>query len=372
MNVLLLTDSGAIAGTEKHILTLAVGLRDGGTTALLGCPVSSALSAQAEGLGIPVVPIQKGGTLDCAAVRCLVRLLRAGEVDIVHAHNGRTAFSAALAVLLARHGRSVFTQHFLAPDYVEARGMNTQLRRLAHRWVNRHIHHFIAVSQAVRDGIVSRREAPASHITVIPNGIFPDLGALQPASVVRAELGIADSQPLVVSAGRLEPEKNPGLLLEAMALVTGAVPHAVCVLAGDGSLENALRERTGSLGLGDMVRLPGFCSDVNSLLNAADVFVLPSSVESFGLVLVEAMALEKPVIATQVGGPLEIVADGVTGLLVPPADPAAMAEAIRALLADPERRRAMGEAGRARFEAQFTAERMARETVEVYRKVLEG
>jgi glycosyltransferase involved in cell wall biosynthesis len=119
------------------------------------------------------------------------------------------------------------------------------------------------------------------------------------------------------------------------------------------------------------VRLLGFRTDALSLMWAADIFVLPSLAEPFGLVLLEAMSLGKPVVATSAGGPLEIVLAGETGLLVPPAQPHELALAINQLLADPEKAIEMGRKGLERYKERFTTERMARETVAVYRKVTE-
>jgi glycosyltransferase involved in cell wall biosynthesis len=124
-------------------------------------------------------------------------------------------------------------------------------------------------------------------------------------------------------------------------------------------------------GLSEAVRLLGFRSDVLALINAADVFVLPSPAEPFGLVLLEAMALGKPAIATQAGGPLEIVVPEETGLLVPPSSPEALAEALSRLLADAQLRQSMGQKGRERFCAHYTARRMAHDMVAVYQQALD-
>jgi glycosyltransferase involved in cell wall biosynthesis len=173
-------------------------------------------------------------------------------------------------------------------------------------------------------------------------------------------------------AARLEPEKDVASLLEAMQSVQAAHPQAVCVVAGDGSQKAALQQRIEEAGLQNAVRLLGFRSDVLGLINAADIFVLPSPAEPFGLVLLEAMALGKPVIATQAGGPLEIVVPDETGVLVPPRDANALGTALCRLLEDTTAREEMGRKGRARFEATFNARRMACETIEVYRRALDN
>ena len=121
-----------------------------------------------------------------------------------------------------------------------------------------------------------------------------------------------------------------------MPAVLAVSPGSVCVIAGEGSQRETLEVRIETLGLRESVRLAGFCRDVLSLVNAADVFVLPSLAEPFGLVVIEAMSLAKPVVATRAGGPIEIIEHGLTGLLVPPANPAGLAEGINRLLLDEE------------------------------------
>jgi glycosyltransferase involved in cell wall biosynthesis len=371
MNIALFTDSDAFAGTERHILELGRSLRALGEHVRIACPDGSPLAERAAASGLPLIPIPKRGKfLDAGAVRTLRQLLRAGELDVVHAHNGRTALAAALAVRLAGRGRCVATQHFLEPSRTNRTGPKSLVSRFAHGWVDRNTHGHVAISGAVRDNMVTRGEASRDQISVVPNGITPpDPGTLDPADGVRSRLGVPDGAVLIFCASRLEPEKDVMTLVEAMPLLP-AVPGAHLVIAGSGSQESVLRARVNDWQLADCVSLLGFRSDVMSLISAADIFVLPSKVEGFGLVLLEAMSLARPVVATAAGGPLEIVEDGVTGRLVPPSDPGALAGALRELILDPAGRVVMGERGRRRFLEHFTADRMAAETLSVYRRVL--
>jgi glycosyltransferase involved in cell wall biosynthesis len=198
----------------------------------------------------------------------------------------------------------------------------------------------------------------------------PALDALAPPARIRAELGIPCSAPLLTCAARLEQEKDIGSLIAAMEHVAVECPSAVCVIAGEGSHKPELLAQIRRSGLEGRVRLLGYRSDVMAILNASDLFVLPSLTESFGLVLLEAMALGKPVLATRVGGPVEIVVEGETGLLVPPSDPGALGRAMLALLRDPATGAEMGRNGRERFRERYTVERMARATRAVYEGVL--
>jgi glycosyltransferase involved in cell wall biosynthesis len=371
LQVALLTDADQFAGTESHMLDLAQGLCDEGVKARIACPAQAPLAKRARAASIPVVPIEKHGFVDWQAVRVLCRLLRSGEIRIVHAHNGRTALSAALAVRLAGRGACILTQHFLEPDHVSRHGMKAAAFRSAHRWVNSQAAHIIAISEAVRTGMLAREEVFASKITLIPNGIAtPDRDALTPRDEMRTNLGVAAGAPLIVCVARLEREKDVASLVAALPPIIEAHPTAVCAIVGSGNQEAVLRGQVLRLGLDNAVRLLGYRADPLSIVDAGDLLVLPSLAEPFGLVLLEAMALGKPVIATNAGGPREIVRPGETGLLVPPANPDALAQAICSLLAAPEKALQMGAAGQERFQACYTRERMAQATAALYRSAL--
>jgi glycosyltransferase involved in cell wall biosynthesis len=156
-----------------------------------------------------------------------------------------------------------------------------------------------------------------------------------------------------------------------MEIIAKRNPAAACVVAGQGRQHAELQAKIDRLGLSERVRLLGFRDDVTQIIAAADMFVLPAEAEPFGLVILEAMEAAVPVIATDAGGPREIVVPAQTGWLVKPNDPAALAIAIEQALADPTRAKQFGAAGRERLLRDFTAERMARETIEVYRRAIE-
>lgn len=367
LKVLLLTDSDGFAGTERHILDLAKGLRAQGVNIAVACPEPSLLSEGLKREGLPHVVMQKGGPYDRAAIHRLRDLLASGKFDILHSHNGRTALIAALAVRSARRGFLVTTQHFISPNHTSHRGFKKIVSGAIHRWIDRHTHAQVAISQSVRQAMLARNRAHGSRIHLVPNGLVdPSLESLRNAAEIREELGLHSSALLLVCAARLEAEKNIGDLVEAMMIVSPMIPAVVCVIIGEGSqrtaLENLVRERR----LQEVVKLPGFRADALSIIHAADVFVLPSTQEPFGLVLLEAMALGKPVVAVRAGGPVEIVVENETGLLVPPSQPQALAEALIRLLRDTTERESMGKKGRERFESHYTESRMAREMIEVY------
>src|SRR5665213_2790695 len=306
-------------------------------------------------------------------IRTLRRMLKLGDIDIIHAHNGRTLFLAALAVRIAGKGRCVATQHFLHPHHVSRRGLRGWVYRRAHAWVNRGLDQVIAISLAVRDAMIQKNEIAEVKITTVCNGIAAiDRNSLRSRREIRQEFGIGDDTPLIVCVARLQREKDIPTLIAAMRDVVVSVPQAICVVAGEGNEESAIRELIIRNQLEKSVRLLGFRPDATSLISAGDLFVLPSMAEPFGLVLLEAMSLEKPVIATRAGGPIEIVVDGETGVLVEPGNARAMAGAIIRVLSEAQARDDMGRAGRARFEQLFTADRMADAILRVYEHIFAG
>ncbi len=367
LRVVLLTDSDEFAGTERHMLDLARGLSALGVGITLACPSPAKLENAARRESLPTLTIPKHGLVDWGAARTLARRLKSGQTNIVHAHNGRTALAAALAVRLAGRGRCVMTQHFLTPNHATQQGPKAALSSAAHHWVVGRMGRILAISEAVREAMLARGEAPSSKITVVPNGIAMPNGG-NPVET-RLSLGITADTPLIVCAARLEPEKDVASLLSAIKTTGEAVPNVRCLVAGEGTERSALEAQIKALGLEQCVSLLGFRADATALIAAADVFALPSLAEPFGLVLLEAMALARPVVATRAGGPLEIVMDGETGFLVPPLSPDALAEALTRLLSSPPLRRRLGEAGQARFQSHFTASRMADATLSVYRSV---
>jgi glycosyltransferase involved in cell wall biosynthesis len=230
----------------------------------------------------------------------------------------------------------------------------------------------IATSHAVR-GLAAAAGLDAAKLAIIPNGIDLDTRRDRAdAGAIRGRFGILEEDRLIVAVGRVSPEKGHRYLLEAAALVVPRYPQVRFLIAGDGPLKESLAELTSHTGLHERFILAGFQSPIGALLSAADLFVLPSLTESFPLALLEAMAYGKAVVATDVGGVREAVVDGVTGLLVPARDSRRLAEAILELLADEARMMAMGEAGRAIAQAQFSDAGMVQRTQQLYQDLLGG
>ncbi|MCL4813439.1 MAG: glycosyltransferase family 4 protein [Vicinamibacteraceae bacterium] len=357
-----------IAGSEGHLLRLLPGLAargldvrmielvepgagDGGFAAALGSQ------------GVPVEQLVIRRHVDPRVPVALARRFRELHPDIVHTH----LVHADLYGLRAARRASV-------PCAISSRH-NTDLfrRRLACRILTRrtaaHADVVVAISHAVARFVTDVEGIDRRRVTTVHYGLDPQPDDRDARRAWRERFGIAPGAPLVGMVGRLVPQKGVDVLLEAFPMVAAAVPGARLVVAGDGAQRGALEAQTSRLGLNGAVAFTGWIERAQPFMSACDVVAVPSRYEGFGLVALEAMAARRPIVATSVDALPEIVEQGSTGLLVPPADASALAAALATTLSAPDRGAAMGEAGYARLLAHFTVDRMVEATMGVYRTV---
>jgi len=222
----------------------------------------------------------------------------------------------------------------------------------------------VAVSRKIAE-VLGRHGVPPDRIRVVYEGV-PDRPGAPGGREALAELGVPAGCPVVGNVAALTDHKDHATLVEAAARLRSRAPEARFVIAGDGPLRGRLEALCRERGLGDRWIFAGFRSDLDRLFPAFTVFCLSSHMEGLGTSLLDAMAFSRPVVATAAGGIPEAVEDGVTGRVVPVRDPAALADALADLIQNPDQARAMGAAGRRRFEERFTADRMVDETLAAY------
>lgn len=342
------------AGAERVAVSLARGLPaerfQTGVVSLYEAFEDGFEATLAEGR-IPVWHLGKRRGFDPRMGPRLAAVIRDFRPDIVHTHSYVMRY-AWPACALARQGRIVHSVHNLAGREVDALG------RTIHRLAFRAGAVPVAVSPRVADSFrAAYGFAPAF---TIPNGVDtqalvrPDLRAAW-----RRARGFAPEDLLVAAVARLEPQKNPAGAIEAFARGLGGDDSAHLLWAGAGSLLDASRRAAAARGIERRVHFLGVCDDAEmaGLLSACDLFLLASAWEGSPVAVVEAMAARLPVVATSVGGVPELVEHGVTGLLAPPGDIPALADALAALAGDPARRQSMGCAAGARA-ARFDSARM--------------
>ncbi len=320
--------------------------------------------------GIAVHLLRARHQLDLGALGQLTKLLRDGQFDVVHSHLFRADFYACLAAdrLGSSRPRIVSTRHnddrfFLHP-----------LIGILHYLISGRQDMIIAISDHIARFTIARGVQDPRRVRRVYHGLQPsDADAEQRDRVrVREELGIPPGDFLVGNVGRLAPQKGQRHLVRAMPRLLERVPEAQAVIAGGGALEGPLRELAASLGVSDRVHVLGPRRDVPAIMQAIDAFAMPSIWEGFGIVLLEAMAAARPVVASRVATIPEVVADEESGLLVPPGDAAALADALARIALDRPLADRLGAAGRARLQALFSLEKMVGDTESLYEEVLEA
>jgi len=319
-------------------------------------PWADALVGEIESLGGYVRCLGRSRRLSPGVARRLRSLILDESVDLVHAHLPTMGIIARTVSPVP----VVYTEHGIASSY----RLST---RIANRMTYRRNRAVIAVSRAVADSVASY---PGPHPVVIPNAVEVAVtpGAAREA---RAELGLAAADRLVVHVGNIRPGKGHQDLVRAAARLRSPSPTIVSIGAETypGDLER-MQRLAESEGVADRVRFLGERADARSLMAAADVYVHPSTVEAFGVALLEAMALGRPVVATAVGGVTELVKDGETGILVPPGDPDALAAGIERLLDDRDCAARLGSAAGRHASTRHGLEPMVRAIEAVYDEVL--
>ena len=301
--------------------------------------------------------------LGLGALARVRRHLAAVRPQILHTHLGYADLLGAPA------GRSlgipvVSTVHSHAWQRHGAEGVKTRLMATARRRCATRV---VAVSDSARAAYLAAGWDVPEHVVTVRNGIAgrarPDAGA-----PLRRELGLDPGDLVAAMISSLRPEKAHEVALAAIGALRERIPNARLLIAGDGPLRDAIAVQ--AVPLGDAVVLAGYRADAMAVLAASDILLHPSHHDALPTTLMEAMAASVPIVATAVGGIPELVTSGREAVLVAaPARPAALVDALAGLLADPARRAAMGAAGRARFEAQFTVARWAQRMADLYREL---
>ncbi|WP_223306410.1 glycosyltransferase [Achromobacter insolitus] len=337
----------SFGGQEFCIYKEMIAMRERGHHLEAVCQPDAELGKRLREAGFTVHLVSMDGPLNF--VRCVAllhRLQRSRRFDVVNTHSRRDTVLGAIAARLAGTPLIVRTRHLAKP-------INSLY---AYTWL---AHRVIAVSRYVRGQLLDGGARAEAIATIHSPVVLPQVSS---GVCVRRELGLPDDALVIGCVAVMRADKGHRDLIDAFHRIAATFPNAHLVLVGEGQpLAGQLQAQAQALGLAPRVHFTGRRDDIGNVLMAFDVFALPTLREALGTVFIEAAAMGLPVVGTNVGGVPETMQAGVTGLLVPPADPQALAGALEGLLADPALRRRMGEAGREliRGQGQFSAERTA-------------
>lgn len=354
--------SSGWGGQEMRIVAESVAFRARGYRMLIAAQPGSQVLARAAAAGLTAIPLRIRKGVDLLAAAACLRILLRHRVQLVHTHSSPDAWACGIAARFAR------------VPVVRSRHLSTRIRRNAFSRLvyMRLADRVITSGQTIKEEMVHGNRMDGDRIVSIPAGI--DVNRFVPAAdrgAARRALGFAEGDFVVGIVSVLRSWKGHQDLLEAVhRLVRIGVPVKL-IIVGDGPQEKNIRQRIAELGLHDRVQMMGYRGDVPCLIAAMDCMALPSTAnEATSQALPQALAMKVPVVATTVGGLPEVVRDRDTGLLVPPGDPAALAEALAWFYRNPAQATQMAERGFAHVHADFTFAGMIDRTEAVYRELL--
>lgn len=356
-----------VAGTENHLLTLLPGLKAHGLDVSLliltnpGQPMD-AYAARMSALGVPTEQATIRRDIDFGLMRRLTGLIREGGFDAVHTH----LIHADLHGIIAAGRANV--KHIFTTGHNDDPFRRRLPIRLLQRYIWSRVTRGIAISDAIREYMITVEGASAQKAVTIHYGL--DAARIQVGdgarTIIRNELGLPPQSVVFGSVCRLIPQKGLSDGLRAFWQVSRQLPKSNYVIVGDGPLREQLQAEADGYGIGHRVHFLGWRDDAQSLMTAFDVLLVPSRWEGFGLVLLEAMAVKLPIIATRISALPEIVVEGETGYLVPVGDVQALTQAMIDICEYPGEAQQMGVNGRTRLESEFSAQKMIERTLAVY------
>ena len=356
--------SQGLGGQEYRVLSEVREMSRRGHQVVIAAPENSQLVRLAKQEDILCEAIRVGICGWGRLMPIFLKLIAKHQVQIIHTHGSQDSWMAALA------GRVSFCR----PVIVRTRHKSTLVSdSLRHALLYRLLPHAVTTTgEAVRQQLINHNHLDPNAVFSIPTGV--DIQRFHPGvsnEETKQALGIQVGQLVVGTVSFLRPEKGMEVLIEAMSLLKKDFPQVCCLIVGAGQERQTLLELICQRQLEETVILAGFREDIPELLRIMDVFVLPSLEEGMPQSLLQALATERAVVASSVGGVPEVIQHGQTGLLVPPRDPIALAHQVAELLREPAKGKTMGKAGRQVIAHHYSVDSMLTKTEELYAALLE-
>lgn len=322
-----------------------------------------------------ILPFDLRNRFNLLRIYQLAKILKEKNIEIVHSQGGRGGFFARIAAKMAKVPAMISTIAMPVEGFdvgLLRKGIYVMLDRFSERFVDR----FIVVSETLRDRLIEKHKVPSKNIVKIYNGIEVKeyYSIFESAYKIRDEFNIKPDVQLVGTIGRLVWQKGLPYFIQAIKQIVDGrwqvAGEMKFLIVGEGNERKNLERMVKELGIKKNVIFTGFRKDVKEILQALDIFVLPSIREGQPIILLEAMAMGKPIVATDIEGVNETVVNGLTGILVPPKAPQALARAIVSLLKDSKKAQKMGQAGRRVVEEKFDLKDKVKQHERLYEAVI--
>lgn len=369
INILYVINQLSIGGSEQQLLELTRELdKEKYSPTVVSLSRGGVIKDEMERAGIPVIVAERKIRIDPSPIWKLVKTLRDRKIAIMHSIGFYGGLYGRLAAKLA-HVPIIITSERQTMSWTRA--SHSQIYFWADRFLARWTDRVIVNANAVARYVTQQKGIVANKVHVIYNGVnLERFDNPLEAAVVKRQLDIRDDKSVVGMIARLDPMKDHRNFLQAASFVLQQLPRTVFLIVGEGMLRHELEKFASELNIGSEVIFTGARRDVRDLLSIMDVFVLSSQQgEGCSNAILEAMTMAKPVVATDVGGNAEIVLNASTGCVVPPKNPARLAQAVLKILEDADLRKYFGEMGRKRVEERFSVGRMVSETEKVYEEL---
>jgi len=351
-------------GGEQQTLYLLQALKQRNIVCRLACQPGSPMQEKAEQAGIDVSPVAMRGEIDPVAALRIRSLIRSHNFSLIHCHTSHAHTIAYLASV----GTAVRRLVTRRVDFSIYRHSFLNLSRIKYRLM---ADYYIAISQKIKDVLVDDGIAEG-RIFVVHSGIDPRRFRPTTGGKLTSEFDIRQNQKVVINVAHLASHKGQLYLVQAIPLVLAKLPDTRFFIVGQGERMDELKAAAAQLGLKRELVMTGFREDVADFYRIADLFVMSSVQEGLGTAVLDALALEIPVVATRTGGLPEIIRDGETGRLVAPASPEALADGIVDMLIHADSAGQMARRGKERVLQDFSIDAMAAGNIEIYRRVLQA
>ena len=318
-------------------------------------------------------PIDFSNRYNPAILLKLIKIIKDNQIAIVHGQGARAEFFARLASGLLCRTRYVSTVAMPVEGY-DVGPMKMLLYKAFDRFSERFVDRFLVVSSVLEEAMIHGHGIPREKVVKIYNGVETDHYKPHNQEVgrrrIRREYSVNESEILIGSLGRLVWQKGFEYFLQSIPALIRDIPKVRFMLVGEGPLRQELERLAMSLGIRDRLVLTGYHSDIRDMMAAMDVVVIPSVLEGFPMITLEAMAMEKPIVATRIDGITEQIMDGREGILVPPRNTANLSQAIIKIVSNPNMAFTLGKAARRRVTTEFSVQQMIKATIHVYEGLL--